>query len=319
MFQRGDPTPSDSHMSHFYGLAMPLLKHGIPVAPVQLENVAVAHYLDGFKVLLLTYQGMKPLSAEVHSELAEWVKQGGVLVVCDDDSDPFNAVREWWNSDGLSYRTPREHLFEQLKFNKSDADQKQTEWRFGKGGVIWLRENPVRLAQDPKDAERIVALAHQAADHAKMKWRETNYLLLRRGHYLVAAGLDESIPGAPKVLHGRFINLFDSQLRVQTEIQIEPGSRFLLRDLDVTDAPPHEVLASSCKSLVVKRDAKSVTLAVEGVGETPGMVLFQCAKAPNSITLDNDPIKDFEYSEKEKLLWVRFSNNAQPHSLSLRF
>jgi hypothetical protein len=319
MFQRGDPTPSDSHMSHFYGLAMPLLKHGIPVAPVQLENVTVAHYLDGFKVLLLTYQGMKPLSAEVHSKLADWVKQGGVLVVCDDDSDPFNAVREWWNSDGLSYRTPRQHLFEQLKFNKSDADAKQTEWRFGKGDVIWLRENPVRLAQDPTDAGRIVALVHQAAERAKLEWRETNYLLLRRGPYLIAAGLDESIPGAPKVLRGRFINLFDSQLRVQTEIRIEPGSRFFLRDLDATETSLPEVLASAGKSLVLKRDAKSVSLAVEGVGETPGVALFRCAKAPSSIALDNDAIKDFEYSEKEKLLWVRFSNNAQPHTLSVQF
>ncbi len=81
MFERGDPKPSDEHMSHFYGLAMPLFKRGIPVTPVQLENVMSPHYLDGFKVLLLTYQGMKPLSADVHSQLAEWVKRGGVLVV----------------------------------------------------------------------------------------------------------------------------------------------------------------------------------------------------------------------------------------------
>jgi hypothetical protein len=175
------------------------------------------------------------------------------------------------------------------------------------------------LAQDPTDAGRIVALVHQAAERAKLEWRETNYLLLRRGPYLIAAGLDESIPGAPKVLRGRFINLFDSQLRVQTEIRIEPGSRFFLRDLDATETSLPEVLASAGKSLVLKRDAKSVSLAVEGVGETPGVALFRCAKAPSSIALDNDAIKDFEYSEKEKLLWVRFSNNAQPHTLSVQF
>jgi hypothetical protein len=319
MFQRGDPTPSDSHMSHFYGLAMPLLKHGIPVAPVQLENVTVPRYLDGFKVLLLTYQGMKPLSAEVHSALAEWVKRGGVLLVCDDDSDPFNAVREWWNSDGLKYRTPREHLFEQLKFTENKSDEKQSEWRFGKGDVIWLRENPVTLAKNSSAADRIVALVHQAADRAKLDWRETNYLLLRRGPYLIAAGLDESIPGASKVLRGRFVNLFDSQLRVQTEIRIEPGSRFFLRDLDAAKASSPEVLASACKSLVTKRDKKSVSLAVEGVGGTPGLVLFQSAKAPTSVTLDNEPIKDFEYAAKDKLLWVRFANTAQPQTLSLGY
>jgi hypothetical protein len=322
MFQRGDPTPSDPNMSHFYGLAMPLLKRGIPVTPVQLENVTVPRYLDGFKVLLLTYQGMKPLSAEVHSQLADWVKQGGVLVVCDDDSDPFNSVREWWNTNGMSYKTPREHLFEKLNFNKDagkSVDEKQIEWRCGKGDVIWTRENPAKLAQNVTGAERVVSLVHRAADQAKLNWLETNYLLLRRGPYVIASGLDESVGGGPKVLHGRFINLFDSQLRVQTEIRVEPGSRFLLRDLDATSAGQPEVLQSACKSLVVKRDDKSISLAVEGVGETPGMVLLQCVKAPQSITLDGEALKDFNYSEKDKLLWIRFANNAQPRTLSLSF
>jgi len=322
MFQRGDPTPSDPHMSHFYGLAMPLLKRGIPVTPVQLENVTVPHYLDGFKVLLLTYQGMKPLSAEVHSQLAEWVKQGGALVVCDDDSDPFNSVREWWNSGGMSYKTPREHLFEKLDFKKEagkGADEKQSEWRCGKGEVIWVRENPVALAQNSAGAERVVSLVHRAADQARINWRETNYLLLRRGPYVIASGLDESIAGAPKVLHGRFINLFDSQLRVRTEIRLEPGSRFLLRDLDATSVSQPEVLESACKALVVKRDDKALSLAVEGVGETPGVVLMQCAKAPQSVTLGGETLKDFDYSEKDKLLWIRFTNNAQLRTLSLLF
>ena len=102
-------------MSHVYGLALPLLKRGMPVTPVQLENLTLPDYLKDFRVLLLTYHGMKPLSAEVHQALAAWVKRGGVLVVCDDDTDPYNAVREWWNSDGRHYRTPREDLFAALE------------------------------------------------------------------------------------------------------------------------------------------------------------------------------------------------------------
>ena len=86
----------------------------MPVTPVQLENVTLPDYLKAFRVLLLTYHGMKPLSPEVHQALAAWVKRGGVLVVCDDDTDPYNAVREWWNSDGRHCRTPREDLFAQL-------------------------------------------------------------------------------------------------------------------------------------------------------------------------------------------------------------
>jgi hypothetical protein len=34
MFQRGEPAASDPHLSHFYGLALPLLKRGLPVTPL---------------------------------------------------------------------------------------------------------------------------------------------------------------------------------------------------------------------------------------------------------------------------------------------
>jgi hypothetical protein len=231
-------------------------------------------------------------------------------------------VREWWNTIGMSYKTPREHLFEKLNFNKSvskGADEKQTEWRFGRGGVIWTRQNPAKLAQSATGAERVVSLVHHAADLSEINWLETNYLLLRRGPYVIASGLDESVEGATKVLRGRFINLFDSQLRVQTEIRLEPGSRFLLRDLDATSIAQPEVLQSACKSLVVKRDDNSVSLAAEGVGETPGVVLMQCAKSPQAITLDGEALKDFDYSARDKLLWIRFANSAQPRTLSLSF
>ena len=60
MFEREQPRPSDPHLSHFYGLALPLLKRGLPVTPVQLENVTLPGFLAGQRVLLLSYQGQKP-------------------------------------------------------------------------------------------------------------------------------------------------------------------------------------------------------------------------------------------------------------------
>jgi hypothetical protein len=322
MFERGDPAPSDPHMSHVYGLAMPLLKRGIPVAPVQLENVTVPHYLADFRVLLLTYQGMKPLAAEVHARLTEWVKRGGVLVFCDDDSDPFNTVREWWNSGGLSYATPREHLFEQLGFDKTvlpSDSATQTDWRCGKGRVLWIRENPAQLARSAKGDAQVASAVRQAADGAKLKWREANYLLLRRGPYVVAAGLDESISNEPKILRGRFINLFDAGLRVQTAIRVEPGSRFLLLDLDSVKGREPRLLASACKGLSRERERNQVSFTVEGVAETPAVVLLRTAKKPRAITLEGQPVRDSDFSAVDQLLQIRFANEARPRTLTVEF
>jgi hypothetical protein len=316
MFQRGGPRPGGPALSQVYGLAMPLLKRGLPVTPVQLENVVIPRYLDNFHVLALTYQGMKPLSAEVHEKLADWVKDGGVLVLCDDDSDPFNGVREWWNSDGLHYATPREHLFAQMGYN---PDQNPSSWHFGRGGVIWLRQNPVELARSATGDSKLMEAVKEAAEWAKLKWRETNYLLLRRGPYLIAAGLEESISAEPKELRGHFVNLFDAALHAQTVISIHPGERFFLRDLDSLPTGGPQVLASACKTLKTDETPNSLSLAVEGVARTPGIILLRTPSPPVSVTLDGQPLSTVTYSEADKLLRISFTNTAASRPLSLRF
>jgi hypothetical protein len=314
-------------MSHIYGLAMPLLKHGIPVAPVQLENVTAPHYLDGFKVLLLTYQGMKPQSPEVHAPLANWVKRGGVLVFCDDDSDVFNAVHEWWNTGEHHFHTPREPLFAQLGFDPAKAvaaagtaaaTSSETSWKFGRGRVIWLRENPVQLAASAAGAEQMVALAQQAAKFAKLKWRETSSLVLRRGPYVIAAGLDESIAGPPRTLHGHFVNLFDPELRVQAQVELTPGSRFFLRDLDYEHTSTPQLLASAGRALPAKSPAKSPSYWVEGAAQTSAVLLLHCAAAPLSVTLEGQPVAEVQFSAPDHLLWLRFPNEVRPRELTLR-
>ena len=319
MFQRGDPTPSDSHLSHVYGLALPLLKRGMPVSPVQLENLTVTNCLDGFRLLLLSYHGQKPLSPDVHAPLANWVQRGGVLVVVDDDTDPYNRVRDWWNSEGRSYATPRAHLFEQLGLIDNATLAKDTFAPVGKGGVLWLRVDPAKLAISTDGDVRLIQAVKQAAAHTRLKWRETNHLLLRRGPYLITAGLDESVSGEAKELRGRFVNLFDPQLRCTDAVKLTPGSRSFLLDLKAMRGNEPRVLASACKVLPTKRSAKEWGLTVEGVGNTSAVVLLHAPKPPREITLAGQAVKDFDYSAAEKLLWLRFPNETRPRELEVQF
>ena len=317
MFQRGQPTPSDPYLGNIYGLAMPLVMHGLPVTPVQLENDTVPHYLDGFRVLFLSYDGQKPLTPEVHAPLVEWVKRGGVLVVCDQDADPYLKVREWWNSGGNNYATPREPLFEQLGLSKAVATNKFI--RVQKGGLIWLRERPADLTASVEGAAQVVATAKVAADKIGLKWRETNYLLLRRGPYIIASGLDESIAAKPHELHGRFVNLFDAELRLLDNISVVPGSRWFLLDLDAACNGKTHLLASACKALVESETPGQISFAVEGVEGTPAILLLESPKAPRSVSLDDKKVTAFKYSAKERLLWIYFSNTAAPHKLTVQF
>jgi hypothetical protein len=308
MFERGQPGGSDSHMSHFYGLALPFLKRGMPITPVQLENAAVANYLNPFRVLLLTYRGQKPLTPDVHTALEKWARAGGMLVVVDDDGDPYNNVREWWNGGTMKFTTPRQHLFEELGV----ADLKDDEFRpVESGGVAWLKRNPVEMAQNAENEDVLVATVKKRVQ----TWKESNYLLLRRGPYLIASGLDESVEGATKTIHGKFVNLFDSELRVQRQVAVSSASRMFLRDLDDSASRQARVLASACKMIPTKEN----TYMVEGIANTSAIVLLRSEKAPAKVTLDGKDISSVEFSDQDKLLWIKFPNEAKPRELSIKY
>ena len=155
MFHRGEPHSSDPDLGSFYGLAMPLVKHGIPAEPVQLENAIRLGALRSHQVLLMTYEGMKPMSPNVHGALADWVRQGGTLVFLGDDSDPYNGVRSWWNDPGkrMAYKAPREHLFEQFGLGR---DASRGAHQIGKGFLIFDPTRPAALTHR-KDADHSLA------------------------------------------------------------------------------------------------------------------------------------------------------------------
>ncbi len=280
MFQRGEPNRSDGHMGSFHGLAMPLLKRGVPVHPVQLENAGLTGYLKPYKVLFLTYEGMKPPKPELHKDLAKWVKAGGVLVFVDDDSDPYNSVKDWWNSDGLHYAAPRIHLFEQLGLN---AETGEGAYNVGKGMLIYKHVSPSSLTKDAKGSETTVSLAKQACAKAEVPWRETNYLILRRGPYVVAAGLDETPKPITRKLKGRFVNLFDSKLPVLREVALQPASRMLLMDLDRLDLSKPKVIASASKVLGTKITSKSIRFHSEGPKDVMAATRIALSAAPKSV------------------------------------
>lgn len=321
MFERGDPSPSDPNMSHIYGMVMPLLMRGMPVTPVQLENVAIPHYLDPFKVLFLTYDGMKPLSPEPHTALVDWVKRGGVLAVCDDDADPYNTVHDWWNSNGMRCDTPRQDLFHRLGIEREmiKTDYGYAMAHVRDGAVLWLHENPADMAGRADGDTALIAIAKEAAALAKTEWVEKNYLMLRRGPYVIAAGLDDSIGGEPRVLNGHFINLFDSTLSVQDKITISPGSRYYLLDLDRVKYAMPCVLASACRVNVLKDNEKKFSAYVEGVTNTPAALLMKTDKPPKTIHLGFTRLKDFNYSSDDQLLRIYFTNEARRRKLTVIF
>lgn len=318
MFQRGGPSPSDPSLGSFYGLAMPLLKRGLPVEPVQLENSVLPGALKPYKVLLMTYEGMKPPTAADSLALANWVKGGGVLVFVDDDRDPFNGVRAWWNTAPNSYAAPRAALFAHLGLA---AGTEPGAHRVGKGTLVYDVTSPAALTYRPDGADHVRTLVRAACRAAKLPYLETNYLALRRGPYVVAAGLDESLPDAPHRLTGRFVDLFDAALPILDAVTLTPGRRALLLDLDRVRAQNPVILAAACKTLGARRLPRGdFRFRAAGPDTTEAAVRLRLDGPPSAVTLDGAPLPPGAqtWDPATHTLLLRFPNAASGHWVTIR-
>jgi len=129
--------------------------------------------------------------------------------------------------------TPRQHLFEALGVARDATGVHKV----GHGVVLRLADSPAALTYKEDGAGIIRKAVREAAAAVKLPWKEADSLVLRRGPYVIAAGLDESVPGSRAyVLRGRYLNLFDPELAVLNDVAVEAGTRRLLLDLNVVNS-----------------------------------------------------------------------------------
>lgn len=273
MYQRGEPEPSDADMSSFYGIALPLLKHGVALTLAQLERCVDEGYLNDVNVLFLTYEGMKPTCPEMHIALAQWVHSGNCLVFLG-KGDAYNSVREWWNQDGSDYNLPQAHLTELLGVGR---DPHAGSYEVGKGLLIVDDVSPAQLAHRTDGDSVVIAHLNQVMGKLDRRWRAGNTLALRRGPYIAAGGMDET-DGEALALQGLFVNLYEHRLPVIANPILTADMRWLLVSLSHCPNEPG-VIAAAGRVTDETVGERALAFTVEGMANT------QCAvraKVPNA-------------------------------------
>ena len=324
MFERAAPDPSDPNLGQFYGLALPLLMHGMPVEPVQIESTyseSAPGFLSSYKVLLLTYDGQKPPSPAFHTALAAWVRAGGALVVLDDDKDPYNHATDWWNSNGRHYATPRDQLFEALGLNPATTGLHSV----GKGYVLYAPENPAALTASPTGAQTVLGYVTTAAGAVHLPIKETGTLILRRGPFVIAAGLDREsgdtaeAVAQPAQVRGDLIDLFDADLKESSTVAIATGTRALLLDVSYFKSSSPRVLAAAARVTAEHVTARSLSFEAEGIDQTQAVVRILAPGAPRSVTLDGKPLDAGQVQQTGRTLLLRFTNTVTPQKVQVLF
>ena len=315
MFQRADPTPSDENLGNFYGLALPLILRGMPVEPVQIESATSttsANFLKPYKILLLTYEGQKPPTPAFHIALAAWVKAGGALIVVDDDKDPYNLAHDWWNAAPNHFATPRDHLFQTLGLSPNNEGLH----RVGKGYVLYSAQSPTAITHSPTGSEAIDTLLQQAAQSIHLPLRETNALVLQRGPYVIAAGLEDESSN-PVTITGNLVNLFDPNLAESSSLTIHPGTRALLLDTTRIKSSTPKVLAASAKITHERSTPTSLTFEAEGIDQTDAVARILSTRPIREITLNGAPVAPGQYQQSPRTLLLHFPNTASPQQIHI--
>lgn len=234
----------------FYGLAMPLLKYGLPVRPVQLDNVRrFTGYLSDVRFAVLSYEFMKPVSPDINMSLAEWMRAGGILIYVGDGSDPFHAIRSWWREAG--YENPAQHLFETLGLNRAPEDGV---YPFGRGHLVVYNQLPARICLSKAGADKWRALVRNTLSESGVSWQWRNDITLRRGPYIICGVMDESVTDEPKIFEGCFADLMADGFPIVTKKVVLPDEGALLYDLSTLSVDAFTFIGTAARILEAQVD-----------------------------------------------------------------
>ncbi|MBR5194499.1 MAG: hypothetical protein IKW37_08935 [Bacteroidaceae bacterium] len=308
MFQRSlEPVEGyvDPQLSNFFGLALPLLKRGVPVSITHLENSGYADTWKDVKVLLMTYSNMKPLDPKAHQDLADWVKQGGTIVYSGRDNDPFQNVLEWWNQNGNTYTAPSQHLF-QLMGMPEKAEEGV--YSYGKGKVYVVRQDPKEFVMQADGDQSILKVIEQA--YGKLDYK--NHFYLERGPYVLASVVDESdISKDPLILKGNYIDLFEPNLPVLNQKVVNPDEQAFLFNIDaVKNKKKPQVLASASRQYDEQTGKRSYSFIAKSPAETDNVMRILLPKQPKNVKVSAQTFTS-EWDKATHTLLLQFENNPE--------
>jgi hypothetical protein len=315
MFQRF-PTHSgyeDPQLANFYGQALPLLKRGVPVKTVHIENVSFPQTWKDVKILIMSYANMKPMDKIAHDHIAAWVKNGGTLVYAGRDDDPFQQVQEWWNTAGNTFKAPSEHLFKALGLKEP---YQSGEYTYGNGKVVILRQDPKEFVlkenSDDVFVNTVKKLYEAQPGGGTLQYK--NHFALTRGPYEIISVVDENTDATPYTLKGKLIDLFDPEIPVLDQKQVKPGEQALLYNIgSVKNPKTPQVLAAAARVYDEKITKNSYAFVAKSPLNTTNVMRVLLPAKAKTVSVTDAAGKALEsttsWDAGSKTYFLRFENN----------
>lgn len=300
--------------SHFFGMAMPLLKGGIPLRPVQLDNLdRYEDYLKEYDTLILSYEFLKPRKPEYHKILADWVKQGGKLIYVGDGTDPYHRAQDWWNTGERTYSDPAEHLFELLGVPMAEGT-----CTAGKGTVAYYAVSPGRITLTAEAARKWQEFVRDTAAPDYV-WR--NRFDMQRGPYRIISIMDEGMTADAYTVRGHYVDMLDPNYPVVQEKTIHPGENALLFDLDAIQDEPVRVIGTSARIFSLEETGEGYRFtckAADRIQVTMRLKLNKPVSAVSAVDESGMQLKvDSAWDAQTATVWLSFPSTNQLTTVNL--
>ena len=296
----------------FYGLALPLLKNGVNVRPVLLDNARrYAGYLDDYRVLVMSYEFMKPDYPDINSTLSEWVRRGGILIYVGDGFDPYNNIKSWWSG---KYANPAEHLFEMLGIEPTEENRI---FSVGKGVAAVWKMNPSKLCFSEENADTYREFVNEALKEKGIKTEYKNYLKINRGNYIIAAVMDESVSSEPLVIEGNFADMFSPDFTLVKKVTLKENEKCMLFDLEKIKDSELEVIGTSVRISSLGCENGTVKAVFAGAEPLNANIRLRVPFEIGSAEIDGEAV-DFKYDAPTRSVLVSFTNKLGDRTLILK-
>ena len=287
-----------SHDS-FMGLTLPLLSDGIPLTITAMENIKSVDDLKGINVLLLSFDGQKPVDDTPIEVIAEWIEQGGTCLYVGGHDAYDEMENVWWGSNS----SPLQALLDMLNLDITVKDMElsadaRMDW-LGDGKQAALEalicptsynkfyshfEGDVNAILDLEGYAvgidetigkgHLVALSLPTAILTKTvggseavrklaeytcKYSEYKYDSTSLMWSKRGNVVSAYSIGQKNVLTGKYIDLFDAQLSLHTHYVLEADDSALLYDITDLKVTDTPVLAYTGGTVEVKENTKDKT------------------------------------------------------------
>ncbi len=285
----------------FFSIALPLLKYGIAVRPVLLDNMRrYVGYLNDYDMLLMSYEYMKPDYPDINNSIASWVNDGGQLIYIGDGSDPFNNINSWWKD---KHKNPADHLFSTLGIEPYEEKEIYT---VGKGTAAVYNVNPSVFSFSKENADKLRTFFTEVAARKGYDTEFTNHIIMERSPYIIAAVMDESINDEPLVFSGLFADMYSPEFDIITEKVLYPNDKCMLFDLSKTNNDC-EIIGTSVRINSISLSENKAVLNISGAEMRKANVRIRLPFIPQKAYIDGEEVKT-EYESIAKTTLITFKN-----------